>query len=174
MPISILFLVLLLIANGLPSGVYLLGEKVGLSLDLTHIFTTNIMTLANRKLRLQITDSFPCQELLPGLVICESLNGDPHGWNNSERNKPPFIVYLGYNSPEERDGFISQLRNIWKIDGEIIYRAAKRVNGFWWEIKIRGMKRRSSPEVFDLDYFSESKSYGLDFLVHLLQTRLEN
>ncbi len=157
-----------------PSGVCLLGEKIGLFLDLNHIFTTNIMTLANRKLQLQVTESFSCQELLPGLVICESLNGDPHGWNNGERNKPPFIVYLGYNSPEERDGFISQLRNIWKIDGEIVYRTAKRVNGFWWEIKIRGMKRRSSPEVFNLDYLSESKSYGLDFLVHLIQRRLEN
>lgn len=151
-----------------------MGEKVGLEIDLKHIFTTNIMTLTNRKLQLPITNSFPCQELLTGLVICESINGDPHGWNNGERAKPPFIVYLGYNSPEERDGFIYQLRNIWKIDGEIIDRAAKRVNGFWWEIKIRGMKRHSNPEVFNLDYVSESKSYGLDFLIHLLQTKLEN
>jgi hypothetical protein len=127
------------------------------------------MTIANRKL--QLIDKFPYRELIPGLVICESINGDPHGWNNGERDKPPFILYLGYNSPEERDEFISQLRRIWKIDGEIIDRAAKRISGFWWEIKIRGMKRHSDPEVFELDYLSESKSYGLDFLVHLIQMK---
>jgi hypothetical protein len=127
------------------------------------------MTIANRKL--QLIDKFPYRELIPGLVICESINGDPHGWNNGERDKPPFILYLGYNSPEERDQFISQLRRIWKIDGEIIGRAAKRISGFWWEIKIRGMKRHSDPEVFELDYLSESKSYGLDFLVHLIQMK---
>jgi hypothetical protein len=127
------------------------------------------MTIANRKL--QLIDKFPYRELIPGLVICESINGDPHGWNNGERDKPPFILYLGYNSPEERDQFISQLRRIWKIDGEIIGRAAKRISGFWWEIKIRGMKRHSDPEVFELDYLSESKSYGLDFLVHLIQIK---
>jgi hypothetical protein len=128
------------------------------------------MTIANRKL--QLIDKFPYRELIPGLVICESINGDPHGWNNGERDKPPFILYLGYNSPEERDEFISQLRRIWKIDGEIIDRAAKRISGFWWEIKIRGMKRYSDPEVFELDYLSESKSYGLDFLVHLIQIKI--
>jgi hypothetical protein len=128
------------------------------------------MTIANRKL--QLIDKFPYRELIPGLVICESINGDPHGWNNGERDKPPFILYLGYNSPEERDEFISQLRRIWKIDGEIIDRAAKRISGFWWEIKIRGMKRHSDPEVFELDYLSESKSYGLDFLVHLIQIKI--
>jgi hypothetical protein len=130
------------------------------------------MTIANRKL--QLIDKFPYRELIPGLVICESINGDPHGWNNGERDKPPFILYLGYNSPEERDEFISQLRRIWKIDGEIIDRAAKRISGFWWEIKIRGMKRHSDPEVFELDYLSESKSYGLDFLVHLIQMKTDN
>jgi hypothetical protein len=128
------------------------------------------MTIANRKL--QLIDKFPYRELIPGLVICESINGDPHGWNNGERDQPPFILYLGYNSPEERDEFISQLRRIWKIDGEIIDRAAKRISGFWWEIKIRGMKRCSDPEVFELDYLSESKSYGLDFLVHLIQMKI--
>jgi hypothetical protein len=128
------------------------------------------MTIANRKL--QLIDKFPYRELIPGLVICESINGDPHGWNNGERDQPPFILYLGYNSPEERDEFIYQLRQIWKIDGEIIDRAAKRISGFWWEIKIRGMKRHSDPEVFELDYLSESKSYGLDFLVHLIQMKI--
>jgi hypothetical protein len=80
---------------------------------------------------------------------------------------------LGYNSPQERDDYTAQLRNIWKIDTEITYRPAKRVTGYWYEIKIRGMRRHSDPSVFELEYLSESKDYGLDFLVHLVQARLE-
>ena len=132
------------------------------------------MTIADSRLPLKNTaDSFPCKELLPGLVICESIDGDLHGWGNATHRQPPFLVYLGYNSPQERDDYIAQLRHIWKIDTEITYRAAKRVTGYWYEIKIRGMRRHSDPAVFDLEYLSESMDYGLDFLVHLVQVRLE-
>ena len=132
------------------------------------------MTIADSRLPLKNTaDSFPCKELLPGLVICESIDGDPHGWDNATHRQPPFLVYLGYSSPQERDDYIAQLRHIWKIDTEITYRAAKRVTGYWHEIKIRGMRRHSNPAVFDLEYLSESMDYGLDFLVHLVQVRLE-
>jgi hypothetical protein len=132
------------------------------------------MTLADRKLPLKKTaDLFPCKELLPGIVICESIDGDPHSWGNATHRQPPFLVYLGYNSPQERDDYIAQLRHIWKIDTEITYRAAKRVTGYWYEIKIRGMRRYSDPAVFDLEYLSENQDYGLDYLVHLVQSRLE-
>jgi hypothetical protein len=132
------------------------------------------MTLADSRLPLKKTaDLFPCKELLPGLVICESIDGDPHSWGNATDRQPPFLVYLGYNSPQERDDYIAQLRHIWKIDTEITYRAAKRVTGYWYEIKIRGMQRYSDPAVFDLEYLSESQDYGLDYLVHLVRSRLE-
>ena len=115
---------------------------------------------------------FEFTELLPGLVICEAIQ-DIHGWNNATANRSAFLVYLGYNIPAERDEWISRLRLIWKIDREIVDRASQRVNGYWHEIKIRGMQRCSDPAVFDLDYLSESMSYGLDFLVHLHRMKLE-
>jgi hypothetical protein len=132
------------------------------------------MTIADSRLpRKKTADLFPCKELLPGLVICEAIDGDPYSWGNATHQQPPFLVYLGYNSPQERDDYIAQLRHIWKIDTEITSRAAKRVMGYWYEIKIRGMRRYSDPAVFDLDYLSDSMDYGLDFLVHLVQSRLE-
>ena len=137
------------------------------------------MTVAVGKLQPQ-PELFPCRELLPGLVICESIEKndddrfiDVYGWGNATAKQPPFLVYLGYNSPQERDDYIAQLRHIWQIDTDITYRAAQRVTGYWYEIKIRGMRRYSDPAVFDLDYLSEGKVYGLDFLVHLVQSRLE-
>jgi hypothetical protein len=115
---------------------------------------------------------FEFTELLPGLVICEAIQ-DIHSWNNATANRSAFLVYLGYNIPAERDEWISRLRLIWKIDREIVDRPSRRVNGYWQEIKIRGMQRYSDPAVFELDYLSESMSYGLDFLVHLHRVNLE-
>jgi hypothetical protein len=116
---------------------------------------------------------FEFTELLPGLVISEAPVNDPHGWGNAEANEPAFLVYLGYNISQERDEWIARLREIWKIDTEIMYRRAKRVSNYWYEMKIRGMQRYSDPTVFDLDYLNESKQYGLDFLVHMRQMELE-
>ncbi len=137
------------------------------------------MTVAVGKLQPQ-PELFPCRELLPGLVICEAIEKndddrfiDVHSWGNATTKQPPFLVYLGYNSPQERDDYISQLRHIWQIDTDLTYRAAQRVTGYWYEIKIRRMRRYSDPAVFNLDYLSEGKTYGLDFLVHLVQSRLE-
>jgi hypothetical protein len=110
--------------------------------------------------------------LLPGLVICEAIQ-DIHGWNNATANRSAFLVYLGYNIPGERDEWISRLRLIWQIKGEIVDRPSRRVTGYWHEIKIRGMQRYSNPAVFELDYLSESMSYGLDFLVYLHRMNLE-
>lgn len=115
---------------------------------------------------------FEFTELLPGLVICEAIQ-DIHGWNNATTDRSAFLVYLGYNIPAERDEWISRLRLIWQIDREIVDRASQRVNGYWHEIKIRGMQRCSDPAVFDLDYLSESISYGLDFLVYFYRMKLE-
>ena len=120
-----------------------------------------------------VQKGFTFTELLPGLVICDAPAEDPHGWGNADADEPAFLIYLGYNSPQERDEWIARLRLIWGICGEIIYRPSKRVSGYWHEIKIRGMRRYSDPAVFDLDYLSESMSYGLDFLVHLRQHELE-
>jgi hypothetical protein len=137
------------------------------------------MTVAVGKLQPQ-PELFPCRELLPGLVICEAIEKndddrftDVYSWGNATAKQPPFLVYLGYNSPQERDDYIAQLRHIWQIDTDLIYRAAQRVKGYWYEIKIRGMRRYSDPAVFNLDYLSEGKTYGLDFLVYLVQSRLE-
>jgi hypothetical protein len=115
---------------------------------------------------------FKFTELLPGLVICEAAQ-DIHRWGNGTEVNPAFLVYLGYNIPQERDEWIARLRSIWSIDTDITYRASQRVNGYWHEIKIRGMQRYSDPAVFDLDYLSESLNYGLDFLVHMRQIELE-
>ena len=120
-----------------------------------------------------IQQDFTFTELLPGLVICEAPPKDPHGWSNAHADEPAFLVYLGYNSPQERDEWIAKLRLIWDICGEIVYRPSQRVTGYWHEIKIRGMQRLSDPTVFDLDYLSESMSYGLDFLIHMQQQQLE-
>jgi hypothetical protein len=137
------------------------------------------MTVSACKLQPQ-TELFPFRGLLPGLVICESIEKnnddrfiDIRSWGNATAKQPPFLVYLGYNSPQERDDYISQLRRIWQIDTDLTYRAAQRVTGYWYEIKIRGMQRYSDPAVFDLDYLSEGKIYGLDFLVHLVRLQLE-
>ena len=111
-------------------------------------------------------------ELIPGLVICEAIR-DIHGWNNATTDRSAFLVYLGYNIPQERDEWIARLRLIWKIDTNITDRASQRVTGYWHEIKIRGMQRYSDPAVFDLDYLSESMSYGLDFLLYMRQHELE-
>ena len=120
-----------------------------------------------------VQKGFTFTELLPGLAICDAPAEDPHGWGNAHADEPAFLVYLGYNIPQERNDWIARLRLIWKIDGEIVYRPSQRVSGYWHEIKIRGMQRYSDPAVFDLDYLSESMSYGLDFLVHLRQHELE-
>jgi hypothetical protein len=117
-------------------------------------------------------ESFAFTELLPGLVICEAAR-DIHHWGNSTDLDPAFLVYLGYNIPQERDVWIARLRSIWSIDTDIIYRASQRVNGYWHEIKIRGMQRYSDPAAFDLDYLSDFKQYGLDFLIHFHQMQLE-
>ena len=116
---------------------------------------------------------FTFKELLPGLVICEAPLKDPHGWGNAHADEPSFLVYLGYNSPQERDEWIAKLRLIWDICGEIVYRPSQRVSGYWHEIKIWGMQRYSDPTVFDLDYLSESLTYGLDFLIQMRQHELE-
>lgn len=115
---------------------------------------------------------FKFTELLPGLVICEAFR-DIHGWGNATADEPAFLAYMGYNIPPERDEWIARLRLIWGICGEIVYRPSQRVPGYWHEIEIRGMRRYSDPAVFDLNYLSESMSYGLDFLVHLRQHELE-
>ncbi len=115
---------------------------------------------------------FEFTDLLPGLVICEAMP-DIYGWDNATANTPAFLVYLGYNVPSERDEWITKLRLVWKIESEILDRPSQRVNGYWHEIKIRGMKRYSDPNVFDLDYLSESQDYGLDFLTQLWQMKLE-
>jgi hypothetical protein len=120
-----------------------------------------------------IMRDFTFTELLPGLVICEAPIDDPHDWGNAHADKPAFLVYLGYNIPQEREDWMSRLRSIWRINGEIVYRPSQRCVGYWHEIKIRGMQRYSDPAVFELDYLSESMSYGLDFLVHLHQMNLE-
>lgn len=120
-----------------------------------------------------VQKGFTFTELLPGLAICDAPAEDPHGWGNAHADEPAFLVYLGYNIPQERNDWIARLRLIWKIDGEIVYRPSQRVSGYWHEIKIRGMQRYSDPTVFDLDYLSESMSYGLDFLVHMRQHELE-
>jgi hypothetical protein len=136
------------------------------------------MTLADRKSHSQ-SKQFLFRQLMPGLTICESIEKnnddrftDVYHWGNATAKQPPFLVYLGYNLPQERDDYISQLRHIWQIDTDLTYRAAQRVTGYWYEIKIRGMRRYSDPAVFDLDYLSEGKAYGLDFLVHLVRSRL--
>ena len=115
---------------------------------------------------------FEFNELLPGLVICEAPR-DIHGWSNATANTPAFLVYLGYNVPTERDEWITKLRLVWKIEGEILDRPSGRVKGYWHELKIRGMQRYSDPSVFELDYLSESQNYGLDFFTQLWQTKLE-
>lgn len=125
--------------------------------------------LAQQSLKAQ---AFTFTELLPGLVICEAAQ-DIYRWGNGTGLNPAFLVYLGYDIPPERDGWIARLRSIWSIDTDITYRANQRVNGYWHEIKIRGMQRYSDPAVFDLDYVSESKQYGLDFLIHFHQMQLE-
>jgi hypothetical protein len=116
---------------------------------------------------------FEFTELCPGLVICEAPSDNPHSWNNATADQPAFLVYLGYNIAQERVEWISQLRSIWKIKTDITDRSSQRVSGYWHEIKIRGMQRYSDPDVFDLDYLSESKQYGLDSLVALWQMELE-
>jgi hypothetical protein len=117
---------------------------------------------------------FQFSELLPGLVICQAQE-DIHNWGNSENNEPAFLVYIGYHTPQERDEWIYQLQAFWKIEREhISYRRANRIgSGYWWELKVRGMKRYSDLEVFDLEHFSESYHYGLDFLQYLIEMRLE-
>jgi hypothetical protein len=120
-----------------------------------------------------LEQAFTFTDLLPGLVICNAPTEDPHGWGNADVDKPAFLVYLGYNIPQERDEWIARLRLIWGICGEIVYRPSQRVSGYWHEIKIREMQRHSDPAVFDLDYLSESMSYGLDFLVYMRQQELE-
>jgi hypothetical protein len=117
-------------------------------------------------------EGFAFTELLPGLVICEAAR-DIHHWGNSTDLDPAFLVYLGYNIPQERDEWIARLRSIWSINTDITYRASQRVNGYWHEIKIRGMQRHSDPAAFDLDYLSDFKQYGLDFLIHFHQMQLE-
>ena len=94
---------------------------------------------------------FTFTELLPGLAICEAPADNPHNWGNAYTNKPAFLVYLGYNIPQERDDWIARLRSIWGISGEIVYRPSHRVSGYWHEIKVRGIQRYSDPTVFDLD-----------------------
>ena len=50
-----------------------------------------------------VKQDFTFTELLPGLVTCEAPPKDPHSWSNAEANEPAFLVYLGYNIPQERD-----------------------------------------------------------------------
>ena len=115
---------------------------------------------------------FEFNELLPGLVLCEAER-DLHGWGNATAKTPAFLLYLGYNILTERDEWISKLRLIWNIEGELLDRPSQRVKGYWHEIKIRGMRRYSDPSVFELDYLSESQNYGLDFLIQMWQMKLE-
>jgi hypothetical protein len=119
------------------------------------------------------SDSFIFTELLPSLVICEASR-DIHNWGNDEGEHSAFLAYIGYNIPQEREDWILQLEMFWKIPREnISYRHSTRVKSYWWEMKIRGMQRFSDPEVFDLDYLTECKQYGLDFLRYLIGVRME-
>jgi hypothetical protein len=114
---------------------------------------------------------FTFTQLLPGVVICEA-SFDIYGWNNATERDPAFLVYLGYNIPLERDEWLARLRSIWKVGSEIVDRPSQRVNSYWHELKLRGIQRHSDPDVFHLDYLSESKQYGLDFLVYMQQMKL--
>jgi hypothetical protein len=144
-------------------------NKKGLkNLDPKQKNNTPIMTVSPLKPQAD----FDFTELLPGLVICEATH-DIHNWGNGSDDEPAFLVYLGYNTPQEKEDWIYQLRTFWKIDTEISSRQSNRVPGYWWELKIRGMKRYSEPGVFDIEYLSESKHYGLDFLKYLVEMRLE-
>jgi hypothetical protein len=120
-----------------------------------------------------IQDFFAFRELVLGLVICESPISDPYSWGNAQGEDPAFLVYLGYNIPQEREDWISALRQFWKIDNVITSRASQRVEGFWYEIKVHGLKRYSDPTVFELDDWDISKDYGLDYLAQIVQDRLE-
>ena len=146
-----------------PSPVQPLGETHAVGEDVPQAETS-------ARFHLQ---GFTFTELLPGLVICEAPAADPHSWGNAHTDRPALLVYLGYNSTQERDEWIARFRLIWGICGEIVYRPSQRVSGYWHEIKIRGMQRYSDPAVFDFDYLSELMSYGLDFLVHMRQQELE-
>ena len=115
---------------------------------------------------------FKFNELLRGLVICKAPR-DIRGWGNATAKTPAFLLYLGYNTPVERDEWVSKLRLTWNIESKILDRPSRRVKSYSHELKIRGMQRYSDPTVFDLDYLSESQNYGLDFLVYLWQMRLE-
>ena len=143
------------------------ANKKGRSPDLPTINDDFMLTQTSTQ-----SQRFEFSELLPGLVICEATH-DLYCWNNATANTPAFLLYLGYNVPSERDEWISKLRLIWKIESDILDRPSQRVKGYWHEIKIRGMRRYSNPNVFELDYLSESQDYGLDFLVQLWQMKLE-
>jgi hypothetical protein len=114
-------------------------------------------------------ESFKFQEILPGVVICEAPASDPHNWGNSDKDRPAFLVYLGYNTRNERDNWIAQLQTFWAITETITTRRSSRVPGFCYEIKIRGMPRFSDPSVFKVNKLIHGKKYGLDFLVYALQ-----
>ena len=143
------------------------ANKKGRSPDLPTINDYFMLTQTSTQ-----SQRFEFSELLPGLVICEATR-DLYCWNNATANTPAFLLYLGYNVSTERDEWITKLRLVWKIEGDILDRPSQRVKGYWHEIKIRGMKRYSDPNVFELDYLSESQDYGLDFLTQLWQMKLE-
>ena len=59
-----------------------------------------------------IVQAFKFAELLPGLVICEAPAADPHGWGNAHADEPAFLIYLGYNIPQEREEWIARSRKV--------------------------------------------------------------
>lgn len=110
---------------------------------------------------------FAYRQIVPSLVVCEA-SVDVHGWNNTCGDLPAFLTYIGYNLPEERDILLYQLRTFFGITEPIADRCARRVKGYAHELKVWGLSRHSDPSVFSIEYMSESKHYGLDFLARLL------
>ena len=115
-----------------------------------------IMTLSYSEIK--INDSQKTTEILSGLFISEEGAG--------------FIVYLGCNSLSEKEEWISKLNIFWQVYPEVSENLSIYTKGYTFELKIKGMKRLSDRSVFDLDYMSESKRYGLDFLVHLVKIKI--
>jgi hypothetical protein len=115
-----------------------------------------------------VQESFQFQRILPGLVICEAPASDPHSWGNADKEKPAFLVYLGYNTCNERDNWIVLLQTFWRITEKITTRRSSRVPDFCYEIKIHGMLRFSDPSALKVNKLIHGKKYGLDFLVYVL------
>jgi hypothetical protein len=116
-----------------------------------------------------VQESFQFQRILPGLVICEAPASDPHFWGNADKESWFFLVYLGYNTCNERDNWIVLLQTFWRITEKITTRRSSRVLDFCYEIKIHGMLRFSDPSALKVNKLIHGKKYGLDFLVSVLR-----